>query len=100
MLIDRVSFPALSGKHSAHGRRHGACSLEGFMGLMKDSADLLTDSVALYADSGEFMDIHAMVGAMTVQVVGSTAFGYGTRSAIILPHYDRWPCSDIPAGHQ
>jgi hypothetical protein len=43
---------------------------------MRDSADLLADSVALSAANGGFMDIHAMVGAMTVQVVGTTAFGW------------------------
>ncbi|BDA40684.1 Cytochrome P450 3A12 [Coccomyxa sp. Obi] len=50
-------------------------SLEGFMTLMKDSADLLVDSVEMYAKNGAAMDIHAMIGAMTVQVVGTTAFG-------------------------
>ncbi|KAK9916733.1 hypothetical protein WJX75_006344 [Coccomyxa subellipsoidea] len=50
-------------------------SLEGFMGLMKDSADLLVDSVELHASKGQVMDIHGMIGAMTVQVVGTTAFG-------------------------
>ncbi len=51
-------------------------SLEGFMGLMKESADLLVDSVDLHATNGQVMDIHGMIGAMTVQVVGTTAFGY------------------------
>lgn len=46
------------------------------MGLMKDSADLLVDSVELHASKGQVMDIHGMIGAMTVQVVGTTAFGY------------------------
>jgi hypothetical protein len=45
------------------------------MGLMQNSADLLVESVALGARDGAYMDIHAMVGAMTVQVVGTTAFG-------------------------
>ena len=45
------------------------------MALMKDSADLLVDSVEMYSRNGAAMDIHAMIGAMTVQVVGSTAFG-------------------------
>ena len=51
------------------------CSLQNFMDLMKDSADLLVDSVELYAKEGKTMDLHGMVGAMTVQVVGTTAFG-------------------------
>ena len=42
---------------------------------MQNSADLLVESVALSARAGEHCDIHAMVGAMTVQVVGTTAFG-------------------------
>lgn len=45
------------------------------MALMKDSADLLVDSVEMHARNGAAMDIHAMIGAMTVQVVGTTAFG-------------------------
>ena len=51
------------------------CSLQNFMDLMKDSADLLVDSVELSAKEGKTMDLHAMVGAMTVQIVGTTAFG-------------------------
>jgi hypothetical protein len=42
---------------------------------MWDAADLLTDSVEMNRAQGKYMDIHAMVQAMTVQVVGTTAFG-------------------------
>ena len=51
------------------------CSLEGFLSLMWDAADLLTESVEMNRAQGKYMDIHAMVQAMTVQVVGTTAFG-------------------------
>ena len=52
------------------------CSLEGFLALMWDAADLLADSVELQRKQDKYMDIHGMVQAMTVQVVGTTAFGY------------------------
>ncbi len=42
---------------------------------MWDAADLLADSVEMYRTQGKYMNIHAMVQAMTVQVVGTTAFG-------------------------
>ena len=59
-------------------------SLENFQGLMQNSADLLVESVALSAKSGEYCDIHAMVGAMTVQVVGTTAFGCGDPCGVYM----------------
>ena len=52
------------------------CSLGGFLSLMWDAADLLADSVEIHCKDDKYMDIHAMVQAMTVQVVGTTAFGY------------------------
>ena len=42
---------------------------------MWDAADLLADSVEIRCKDDKYMDIHAMVQAMTVQVVGTTAFG-------------------------
>lgn len=50
-------------------------SLEGFLALMWDAADLLAKSIELQYKQDKHMDIHAMVQAMTVQVVGTTAFG-------------------------
>ncbi|CAL5225497.1 g8325 [Coccomyxa viridis] len=50
-------------------------SLEGFLALMWDAADLLAESVELERKQDKYMDIHGMVQAMTVQVVGTTAFG-------------------------
>lgn len=61
------------------------------MTLMKDSADLLVDSVELHARKGETMDIHAMIGAMTVQVVGTTAFGCASSSTnCLLLAFEMW----------
>jgi len=42
---------------------------------MWDAADLLADSVEMYRKQDKYMDIHGMVQAMTVEVVGTTAFG-------------------------
>lgn len=42
---------------------------------MWDAANLLADSVEMHCKDDKYMDIHAMVQAMTVQVVGTTAFG-------------------------
>ena len=48
---------------------------------MWDAADLLAESVELQRKQDKYMDIHGMVQAMTVQVVGTTAFG------CVVDHY-------------
>ena len=61
-----------------------SCSLEGFLSLMWDAADLLADSVEVHCKDDKYMDIHAMVQAMTVQVVGTTAFGCATYPTLTV----------------
>ena len=76
-------------------------SLEGFLGLMWESADLLAESVEMQRAEGKHMDIHAMVQAMTVQVVGTTAFGctlFRLRTNVSAPC--SCPSGKLtPAGH-
>jgi hypothetical protein len=42
---------------------------------MNEATDLLLARIALAAKEGRAFDIHQAVGEMTLQVVGSTAFG-------------------------
>ena len=42
---------------------------------MNEATDLLLLSVAAAAKQGQFMDIYQAIGRMTLQVVGTTAFG-------------------------
>ena len=51
---------------------------------MWDAADLLADSVEMHCKDDKYMDIHAMVQAMTVQVVGTTAFGCAIYPALSM----------------
>ena len=51
---------------------------------MWDAADLLADSVEMHCKDNKYMDIHAMVQAMTVQVVGTTAFGCAIHPALSM----------------
>ncbi|CAL5225498.1 g8326 [Coccomyxa viridis] len=50
-------------------------SLEAFSALMNEATDLLLLSVAAAAKEGKYFDIYQAIGRMTLQVVGTTAFG-------------------------
>lgn len=43
---------------------------------MNEATDLLLLSVAAAAKSRQYLDIYQAIGRMTLQVVGTTAFGY------------------------
>ena len=43
---------------------------------MNEATDLLLLSVAAAAKEGKYFDIYQAIGRMTLQVVGTTAFGY------------------------
>ena len=45
---------------------------------MNEATDLLLLSVAAAAKEGKYFDIYQAIGRMTLQVVGTTAFGYVT----------------------
>ena len=55
---------------------------------MRDAADLLADSVEMHCKDDMYMDIHAMVQAMTVQVVGTTAFGCAVGPSLSVTEAD------------
>ena len=50
-------------------------SLEGFAELMSSSAAALTQRLGSVADKGEIIDIWHWVGDMTMDVIGTAAFG-------------------------
>jgi len=50
-------------------------SLEAYSALMNEASDLLLASVAAAAKDGRYFDIYEAVQRMTLQVVGTTAFG-------------------------
>ena len=50
-------------------------SLDAFSALMNEATDLLLLSVAAAAKSESYFDIYQAIGRMTLQVVGTTAFG-------------------------
>ena len=52
-----------------------AGSLDAFSALMNEATDLLLLSVAAAVESEKHFDIHQAIGRMTLQVVGTTAFG-------------------------
>ena len=52
-----------------------AGSLDAFSALMNEATDLLLLSVAAAAKSEKYFDIYQAIGRMTLQVVGTTAFG-------------------------
>ena len=49
------------------------CSLKGYMDIMDKAAKLLLEEISWH--SGEYFDVEAMVQAMTMSVIGQTAFG-------------------------
>ena len=55
------------------------CSLEGYMGIMDRSARLLVSEMSWAADK-EAIDMQQPIQDMTLNVVGQSAFGYGTSS--------------------
>ncbi|KAK9827982.1 hypothetical protein WJX81_005128 [Elliptochloris bilobata] len=50
-------------------------SLEAFSVLMNEAAELLIDTLSAAAKAGRSVDIHRLLGDMTMAVVGTTAFG-------------------------
>ena len=50
-------------------------SMASFCGLMNDAADELVAALTAAAESGDAIDITKPIGQMTMQVVGTTAFG-------------------------
>ena len=52
-----------------------AGSLDAFSALMNEATDLLLLSVAAAAKGRTYYDIYQAIGRMTLQVVGTTAFG-------------------------
>ena len=57
---------------------------------MWDAADLLADSVEMHCKDDKYMNIHAMVQAMTVQVVGTTAFGCALHPTLSVIAKQTW----------
>ncbi len=51
------------------------CSLEGYGPLMNASASRLAAWLEAYADSGREVDIFEALGRMTLEVVGTAAYG-------------------------
>ena len=56
-------------------RARAARSLEAYSALMNEATELLLARIDRAAREGAAFDIHQAVGEMTLQVVGSTAFG-------------------------
>ena len=54
-------------------------SLEAYSSLMNEAAELLMRNLAAAAKAGRPVDIHRLLGDMTMQVVGTTAFGCARR---------------------
>jgi hypothetical protein len=52
------------------------CSLRGYTRLMGDAAERLVDIVAAKARAGEEVEVFRLFGQLTMEVVGSTAFGW------------------------
>ena len=69
----RSSSPDSSASQKSLGAFSG--SLEAFSALMNEATDLLLLSVAAAAKSEKYFDIYQAIGRMTLQVVGTTAFG-------------------------
>lgn len=61
-------------KHAWQAMFHSS-SLRGYMGLMNASAEQLADVLAAKAETGEEVEIWRLFGCLTLEVVGSTAFG-------------------------
>ena len=51
---------------------------------MNEATDLLLLSVAAAAKQGQYMDIYQAIGRMTLQVVGTTAFGCALNPYLVL----------------
>lgn len=49
---------------------------------MNEATDLLLLSVAATAKEGAYFDIYQAIGRMTLQVVGTTAFGYAATHSL------------------
>ncbi len=49
---------------------------------MNEATDLLLLSVAAAAKEGKYFDIYQAIGRMTLQVVGTTAFGYDPNCSL------------------
>lgn len=53
-------------------------SLMGYMGLMDKAALLLVEDLRQPAEDGQAIDMHAIIGDMTLSVIGQAAFGCAT----------------------
>ena len=71
--VKRSSVPDSSASQKSLGAFSG--SLKAFSALMNEATDLLLLSVAAAAKSKKYFDIYQAIGRMTLQVVGTTAFG-------------------------
>ena len=54
----------------------GLHSLMGYIGLMDKAALLLVEELRQAAEDGKAIDMHAIIGDMTLSVIGQAAFGY------------------------
>lgn len=61
-------------KHAWQAMFHSS-SLRGYTGLMNASMEQLVDVLAAKAETGEEVEIWRLFGCLTLEVVGSTAFG-------------------------
>ena len=75
-----------------------ACSLEAYSALMNEATDLLLASIGAAAKEGSAFDIHKAVGEMTLQVVGTTAFGCAGHSLFWFGHVVT-ACTQQGLGH-
>ena len=51
------------------------CSLESYLALMNEATDILLMKLAAAAKEDRVVDLYKLIGDMTLQVVGTTAFG-------------------------
>lgn len=58
------------------------CSLESYSALMNEATDVLLLKLAAAAKKNCVVDLYKLIGCMTLQVVGTTAFGCGPSFCI------------------
>jgi len=73
-----------------------ARSLEAYSALMNEAAELLTRKLADAAAAGAPVDVHRLLGDMTMQVVGTTAFGRARRASCGITGLMAWSPSCWP----
>ena len=59
---------------------HLSGSLRAYLGLMNEASALLIKRLTAAVSSGASIDIHAALGDMTMQVVGTAAFGCASKA--------------------